>query len=144
MAIKKKTRNVLLILLGIIIVLMLMGNAWKMAFVSVKPFILTPITDFPTETLSPYICDAPYCKVQGKIDCDIPNAQTVTFRTNALTSSDFDASSTWFALYCIPNGKSCISTQNLNGFCYTSSTISGTQGNFVFSTNTGDNIYAYN
>lgn len=89
----KKNKNLLVaiaVLVGIFLIVNLGGKT------------LTTISLDGSSSPSPYTCPngVSYCEVQGQIDCNSlsSESQVVIFRTNAITSSDYKISGTWFAL----------------------------------------------
>ena len=100
------------------------------------------------ESPSPFVCETGIvsrCNVRGYMECNIqqPEQSKVYFRTNADSFDDYDNSGTWIAINGIPSGEIFIQTDNLIGYCYTS-TVSGGVASFVMDTPTNNAIVVYN
>lgn len=91
-----------------------------------------------------------FCDVEGivkNVDISI-GQQTVSFRTNALSTSDYDTSGTWIAINATPSVKDLTPTSTLIGYCY-STTSSGSIPLTLSTTNVrytphGNTIVSYN
>lgn len=116
------------------------------------PFALTSI-DCPVGVLchnssSPFICETGIvsrCNVRGYMECNVqqPAQPKVYFRTNALSSVDYDKPTNWIAINGVPTGNTFTQTESLFGYCYTTSSTSAS-GTFIMNTPTNNRIGVYN
>ena len=91
------------------------------------------VTRSEVGTTTSFKCDGTKCDAKVYAYCDDKTADEaiVTFRTNAMKFEDFDyrtgrgLSGRWIAINCVPNGKACIETPNLIGYCPTGVQSSG-------------------
>jgi|GEM_PF-5621932 len=150
---KKKSKNIRIF--GIIVLILLVlyilnyaGILGKMRGISTLEVV--PI-DCATgilchESDSPFVCPSGVygCKVKGYMECDIqqPEQSKVYFRTNADSFDDYDDSATWIAINGVPTGNAFTETDNLFGYCYSSTTT--TTGTFVMYAPTNNRIGVYN
>lgn len=117
----------------------------------ILPLAIVPI-DCPIgvlchESPSPFTCETGLvsrCNVRGYMECNIsqPEQSKVYFRTNANSFDDYDKSGTWIAINGIPSGTTFIQTDNLIGYCYTT-TIGGGVHSDVMYTPTNNRIVVY-
>lgn len=145
----KRGRKILLIL--IIIAIALIAYRIYSSPESGKKFGISTIADICNSGgtgSSSVIFDCPAdssvdkCEVYGFKNCNEKvGTQTVTLRTNF---NGYPVSGSWLSINCIPSGASCITTSNLNGYCYTSTASNNPLGTNVATTNSGIRIYAYN
>lgn len=147
----KKDYKIVWLVIIILIALYVMNSYDVFDRKGLRLFEIVPI-DCPIgvlchETYSPYECPSGVyrCNVKGIMECltEQPSQPKVYFRTNSVSSSNYNDEGIWIALDCIPSGDSCLKTTNLNGYCRTS-TISSGREDFFLTTPHGNRIYVYN